>query len=99
MNERVEPARSGDATGGIIPYKNPAALIAYYLGIFSIIPFLGLFLGIPAVILGIIGLVQRRKHPVIRGAIHAWIGIVVGGLTSLFWIGLIVLMIGAIALE
>jgi len=31
----------GDATGGIIPYKNPKALIAYYLGIFSGLPLCG----------------------------------------------------------
>jgi hypothetical protein len=29
------PAATGDVTGGIIPYKKPAALIAYYCGIFS----------------------------------------------------------------
>ncbi|MFP6587845.1 MAG: hypothetical protein VB814_09375 [Pirellulaceae bacterium] len=40
----------GDATGGLIPYKNKHALIAYYLGIFSVfIPFSGsesIYLGI-----------------------------------------------------
>ncbi len=35
----------GDATGGLIPYKNPPALIGYYFGIFSLIPGLGLVLG------------------------------------------------------
>ena len=94
MNGPQTPqAATGDATGGIIPYKNPAALIAYYCGIFSIIPCFGLLLGIPACILGIIGLAQRRKNPVIRGAVHAWIGIVVGGLMSLLWIVVIVLLI------
>ena len=40
-SERTRPAghpSEGDATGGIIPYKNPKALIAYYLGIFSGFP-------------------------------------------------------------
>jgi hypothetical protein len=41
----------GDATGGIIPYKNPSALIAYYCGLFSLFPILGVFLG------------DRRPHP------------------------------------
>jgi hypothetical protein len=71
----------GDATGGIIPYKNPHALTAYYLGLFSIIPVIGFFLGCFAVPLGISGLKQRKKKPLIRGAAHAWIGIVVGGLS------------------
>jgi hypothetical protein len=72
------PAMQGDATGGVIPYKNPPALLAYYLGIFSLIPLLGFFLGIAAIILGIQGLRRRRFNPVIRGSVHAWIGIVVG---------------------
>ena len=89
------PVPTGDATGGIIPHKNPAALIAYYCGVFSIVPCLGLFLGIPAVVLGIIGLRQRRRNPIIKGAVHAWIGIVVGGLMSLLWTGVIIAMIVA----
>ena len=92
-----QPMATGDATGGVIPYKNPAALIAYYCGIFSIIPCLGLLLGIPAVILGIIGLVQRRRNPVIKGAVHAWIGIIVGGLMSLLWIIVIAVSLGVSA--
>src|ERR1700691_993745 len=36
----------------IIPYRNAPALIAYYLGIFSLIPCVGFVLGIAALILG-----------------------------------------------
>jgi len=82
----------GDSTGGIIPYKNPHALTAYYLGVFSIIPLLGLFLGAAALVLGIIGLRKRRERPIIRGAAHAWIGIIAGGLSvsvHLFLVGLV----------
>ncbi len=43
----------GDATGGVIPYKNPKALIAYYLGIFSGLPLIGLPLGYVALVLGV----------------------------------------------
>src|SRR5438552_694245 len=52
--------QAGDATGGVIPYKNPHALIAYYLGIFGLIPFIGILLAIPAFILGIIGLKKKK---------------------------------------
>ncbi|HSI11733.1 MAG TPA: GYF domain-containing protein [Chthoniobacter sp.] len=68
----------GDATGGVIPYKNLPALIGYYLGIFGLIPFIGLLLAIPAFILGIVGLRKRKKNPIIKGSVHAWIGIVLG---------------------
>lgn len=73
------PVVQGDSTGGIIPYKNPQALTAYYLGVFSLIPLLGLLLGIGAVVLGIAGLRARKRQPVIRGSAHAWVGIILGG--------------------
>lgn len=86
----------GDTTGGLIPYKNPAALIAYYLGLFSLFPLLGLFLAIPALILGIIGLRNRSRNPAIRGSVHAWIGIVMGGLMTLVWGALAVVVLFAL---
>lgn len=79
------PAGQGDSTGGLIPYKNMHALVAYYLGVFSIIPCLGFFLGVAAVVLGIIGLRKRKANPVIKGSAHAWIGIIAGGFFALLW--------------
>lgn len=73
--------QTGDATGGLIPYKNPHALIAYYLGIFGLFPAIGLLLAIPAFILGIMGLKKRKLNPVIKGAAHAWIGIILGAVS------------------
>ncbi|MEO8496449.1 MAG: DUF4190 domain-containing protein [Planctomycetota bacterium] len=75
----------GDATGGVIPYKNMPALLAYYLGLFSLFPCLGFFLAVPAFILGIMGLRKRKQNPAVKGAIHAWIGIVMGGIFTLVW--------------
>jgi hypothetical protein len=75
----------GDATGGVIPYKNVPALLAYYLGLFSLFPCIGLFLAIPAFVLGIMGLRKRRENPAVKGAVHAWIGIVMGGIFTLVW--------------
>jgi len=92
---RRKSSDGGDSTGGIIPYKNPAALIAYYLGLFSLFPILGAFLGLAAFILGIKGLSDRKKNPKIKGSVHAWIGIVMGGLFGLLWTLLIIGMIFA----
>lgn len=83
----------GDNTGGMIPYKNPYALIAYYLGIFSLFPVIGLILAIPAFVLGIMGLQARKRNPVIKGSVHAWIGIVMGGLMTLIWGGLLLVLL------
>ena len=91
------PRGEGDSTGGIIPYKNPAALVAYYLGLFSLFPLIGFFLGVPAFILGIKGLRDRKRNPVIKGSVHAWIGIIMGGLMAIVWgvigFGLIVTLV------
>ncbi len=62
--------------------------MAYYCGVFSIIPFFPI--GIAAFVLGIIGLRRRKRNPVIRGAAHAWIGIIIGGLFGLIWAGVTV---------
>ena len=75
----------GDATGGVIPYKNPHALTAYYLGVFSLLPLIGFPLGIAAFIFGLLGLKKRKANPVIKGSVHAWIGIVCGGLMAILW--------------
>jgi hypothetical protein len=88
-----------DPMSGIIPYKNPAALTAYYLGLFSLLPLVGLLLAIPAFILGIVGFRKRLKNPKCKGAVHAWIGIVMGGLFTLIWGGLAILMVVGMAFD
>jgi hypothetical protein len=85
------PAENGLTT--MIPVTNPAALVAYYLGVFSLIPCLGLLLAIPALILGIIGLRKVRQNPQLKGTAHAWIGIVLGALMTLLWGGLGIAMV------
>ena len=90
---RAQDNSEGDATGGIIPYKNPKALIAYYLGILSGLPIIGFFLAIPALVLGIMGLRDRNRNPVIKGSIHAGIGIGCGGFFMLLWGAVIVVII------
>ena len=80
----------------VVPYKNPKALIAYYLGIFSLIPCIAIPLGISAFILGVLGLQFLKTHPTAHGKVHAWIGIVLGGLCALAnIIGIIAMFMGA----
>lgn len=92
--QNVARPTEGDATGGLIPYKNPKALIAYYLGIGSLLIFP---LGFVSIVLGFMGLADRKRNPVIKGSVHAWIGIVLGGLSILCGSAIIVsLFFGAI---
>ena len=86
--QQMAPAAAGDmqgdATGGLIPYKNKCALIGYYLGVFSfIIPVVG---GIASVVLGILGLRAKKKNPAVRGTAHAIVAIVLGVVTAGFWL-------------
>jgi hypothetical protein len=86
-------ASQGDATGGLIPYKNGPALTSYYLAVASLIPCLGLLTGIPAFFLGLKGLKKAKAEPWVRGTAHAWIGVVGGGgMVLLNLIGLILML-------
>ena len=76
------PPAGDEMVATVIPYRNPSALLAYYLGVFSVICGIGFFLGIAAVILGVLGTNYRKKHPTAHGLAHAWVGIIVGGLTG-----------------
>lgn len=78
---RPAGAAQGDAVATIIPYRNTPALVGYYLAIFSLVCW-GL-LSIPAVILGIVGLRKAAADPTAKGKVHAWVAIVLGGLTLL----------------
>ncbi|MDY7010171.1 MAG: hypothetical protein SVV80_05390 [Planctomycetota bacterium] len=88
---QYQPA--GDATGGLIPYKNVPALVTYYLGILSLIPGVGLILGLAAFVLGIAGLVKADKHPEVKGQVHAWVGIIIGGLCGFGHVVLVVFLV------
>ena len=77
---------SGLAT--LFPYKNGPALAAYYCGVFSIIPFICMALGIIGLILGLKGLRNAREHPEVKGKVHAWVGIVAGGFFGLAYLAL-----------
>ena len=87
--------------GGIsslIPYKNGKALVAYYCGVFSLIPCVAVILGPLAFIFGLQGLRFAREHPRARGAGHAWAGIILGSLTTLAHLALIlIIVIAAVA--
>jgi hypothetical protein len=58
-----------------IPSKNGPALISYYCGLFSVIPYVGYVLAPTAVVTGIVGLRRATSNPEIRGKAHAWTGI------------------------
>jgi hypothetical protein len=83
---RRAPAGNTEGFATIVPYRNGAALAAYYCGVFGLIPVLGFLLGPIALILGVIGLVKARKNPKAHGTGHAIAGIVLGLIDPFVWI-------------
>ena len=80
-----------DSSGlGILIPRNTLALWAYYLGIFSLL--CGIT-AIPALITGILGLRYAKQHPEARGAIHAWVGIIIGGIALLLFLFILIISI------
>jgi hypothetical protein len=75
----------------IMPVGRPASAIAAgYLGLFSLLPFFGIF----AIIVSLVALRTLKRNPHIHGRGRAWFGLVMGLLTTLlygipFTIGLI----------
>jgi hypothetical protein len=65
-------------------------IAAGYLGLFAVIILPAPF----ALVVGIIGLRDLRRHPELRGKGRAWFGIVMGGL---FTILLLAVIVGSIA--
>ncbi len=91
------PQPPPEILGGLIP-RNAQALVAYYCGIFAIIPCIGAILGPVALVFGILGLRTAEREPYKKGKVHAWIGIVTGALFGLVYIGVGLLWLFAVAM-
>jgi hypothetical protein len=61
--------------------------------VFAIIPCFPI--GLAGLVLGILGLKHARLHPQSKGRVHAWIGIIAGGLFGILWTVLTIMAIVA----
>ncbi|MGQ0627278.1 MAG: DUF4190 domain-containing protein [Phycisphaerales bacterium] len=91
----VRPGES-NAVAAIIPYRNPPALVGYYVSVASLIPCLALLFGPAAIVLGIVGLRRSARDEQARGKAHAIVAIILGSLTLLVNIGAIVAWMASI---
>tara|TARA_B100000686_G_scaffold10550_1_gene10604 strand:+ start:525 stop:791 length:267 start_codon:yes stop_codon:yes gene_type:complete len=82
----------------IIPTGNPSALIGYYLGVASLIPLVGILTGLPAIILGGVGISKAKANSSAGGMGHAITAIVLGLIGLLVQVG-IFLFFGAVFLS
>jgi hypothetical protein len=89
----------GDATFGIIPYKNMPALVGYYMSIAGLllmcVPVLGILFGIAVLTMGIKGLKKVKAQPEVKGTIHAWIAVVGGSIETIVGILTTIGLIGS----
>jgi hypothetical protein len=89
--QMTAPEDSGISS--LIPYKNGHALAAYYIGIMSLLPVVGILLAPIAIFQGVRGIRDYREKPKIKGIVHAWIGVVLGSIGLLISGTLIAAMI------
>ncbi len=80
----------------VIPTSNPPSLLAYYLGLFSILPVAGAVMGPVAIFSGVKGLRKVKEINGLPGKTHAWVGIVMGTIGTLF--NLLILIVVVVAL-
>lgn len=90
LHEQSGAGSTDSGISSLIPYRNAQALWAYYLAIFSLIPCVGIPLGIAALMLGIRGLQFAGRNPEAKGHVHAWIGIVLGTICALVYTVLLI---------
>jgi hypothetical protein len=79
-----------DLVRTLVPTRNPKALIAYYCGIFGLIPMLGLILGPIALLFGILGLRHASLYRKAKGGGHAIAGLILGPISFLLSIAEII---------
>lgn len=70
------PPVVGPRGSKLLPADNPNALIAYYLGVASLIPCVAFITGPVAIWLGIAGLKEYKRQPWKHGKAHAIVAIV-----------------------
>ena len=95
MQQSVPQDQQGDGTGGLIPYKNPMALLGYYVSVFGLIPCAGMVLGPAAIVMGIMGLKYNKANPHTKGTAHAWVAIVLGSIELLAHLAFIAMVVGS----
>jgi uncharacterized ubiquitin-like protein YukD len=95
---RAEKSAPGGIDRFVLPEGRPAsAIVAGYLGLLSLFPFVGLAFGIGAIITGVVALRTLKTNPHLIGRGRAWFGLITGSIATLFNALLIgVLVVGTI---
>lgn len=74
---------------------NRMAVVAYRIGLLSMVPLAGLMLGPAALALGLLARYRERHNPSVQGAAQSAAAIILGALTMLTnWAGLWLIVVG-----
>jgi hypothetical protein len=93
-------SRPGQVDSLLLPVGRPiSAIAAGYLAMFSVVPIFGLVAAIPALICGLSALKEIKRDPSLRGKGRAWFGIIAGGLFTVLWGLLAIVMAIGLAAE
>lgn len=76
----------------IMPTKNPASIVAYYCGIFGLIPIVGIPLAIIAIIFGHKAMALWRVQPSPGAKAHAMTGLILGYFELVVLLAFVILM-------
>ena len=68
----------------ILPARNIPALVSWYLGVFGLIPILGIPLSLAAIVSGIYGIIIAKRPEIQVGRGHAIAGIILGTVMGVF---------------
>ncbi len=88
---RMEGEAGADGTlSWLVPVgRSGWAIASGYLGLFSILPLIGLPFGLGAVITGILAIRSIQQHSKLTGLGRAWFGIIMGSLTMLLQLAVV----------
>lgn len=84
MQPQPPPNTPPTFTDQILPVKNPAAMTAYYLSVFSLVPCFGLALGPAALFMANMARKARAANPYLPGQAHIVVAFVLGSITTAF---------------
>lgn len=93
MDQQPSPIQQSPAEDSLqtfVPTKNKPALMAYYFGVFGLIPVLGLPLSIVAIVLGIMGFKKYQQAPTPGAKGHAMTGLILGVFELLVFVGFVI---------
>jgi hypothetical protein len=81
--QQYRPTPPGGVMQSIIPTSNPASLVSYYCGIFSLTTVFAPILSPIAIIYGVKAMKRIKAEPGLKGYGHALAGIILGSITGL----------------